>query len=112
MGEDEEQFFLKSTEEMSTAHGRWNDTVLYMNHRVTARDMLNIVNCYREEKNLKPLRSLSTVLACGKAKRATSIQAKRHKGRSLFCCKKPPKTEGKETELTHQPESTHKECGV
>ena len=33
--------------------------------------------------------------------RATSIQAKRHKGLSLFCCKKPPKTEHKETELTH-----------
>ena len=87
--------------EMSTAHGRRHDTVLYMNHRVKARDMLSIVNCRREEKNLKPLRSLSTVLSRGKAKRATSIQAKRHKGRSLFCCKKPPKTEDKETELTH-----------
>ena len=41
------------------------------------------------------------MLSRGKAKTATSIQAKRHKGRSLFCCKKPPKTEDKETELTH-----------
>ena len=101
MGEDEEQFPLQSIEEMSTAHGRRHDTVLYMNHKVKARDMLKIVNCQREEKNLKALRSLSTVLSRGKAKRATSIQAKRHKGRSLFCCKKPPKTEDKEMELTH-----------
>ena len=101
MGEDEEQFPLQSIEEMSTAHGRRHDTVLYMNHKVKARDMLKIVNCQREEKNLKPLRSLSTVLSRGKAKRATSIQAKRHKGGSLFCCKKPPKTEDKEMELTH-----------
>ena len=100
MGEDEEQFPLKSIEEMSTAHGRRHDTVLYMNHKVKARDMLKIVNCQREEKNLKPLRSLSTVLSRGKAKRATSIKAKRHKGRSLFCCKKPPKTEDKEMEHT------------
>ena len=101
MGEDKEQFLLQSIEEMSTNHRRRHETVLYMNHRVKARDMLNIVNCRREEKNLKPLRSLSTVLSCGKAKRATSIQAKCHKDRSLFCCKKPPKTEDKETELTH-----------
>lgn len=89
MGEDKEQFLLQSLEEMSTAHGRWHDTVLYMNHRVKAGDMLNIVNCCREEKHLKPLRNLSAVLSRGKAKRArTSIQAKCHKGRSLFYCKK------------------------
>ena len=55
--EDEEQFLLKSIEEIFTAHGRWHDTVLYMNHRVEAQDMLKIVDCCREEKNLKPLRS-------------------------------------------------------
>lgn len=83
MGEHEEQFLLQSIEEMSTTHRRRHDTVLYMNHRVKAQDMLNIVNCRREENNLKPLMSLSTVVSRGKAKRATSIQAKCHKGRSL-----------------------------
>ena len=38
MGEDEEQFPLQSIEEMSTAHGRRHDTVLYMNHKVKARE--------------------------------------------------------------------------
>lgn len=38
MGEDEEQFLLQSIEEMSTAHGRRHDTVLYMNHKVKARE--------------------------------------------------------------------------
>ena len=60
-----------------------------------------IVNHRRAEKDLRPLQSISTILARGKAKRARSIQAKRHKGRSLFCCKKPPKTEDKQNELTH-----------
>ena len=47
------------------------------------------------------VRAVSTVLARGKPKRKDSIQAKRHRGQSLFCCKKPPKTEDNETELTH-----------
>ena len=38
MEEDEEQFLLQSIEEMSTAHGRRHDTVLYMNHKVKARE--------------------------------------------------------------------------
>ena len=101
MNDDEEGYLLTCIEEMSTAHGRRHDTVLYMNHRVKARDMLKIVNHRRAEKGLRPLQSISTILARGKAKRARSIQAKRQKGRSLFCCKKPPKTEDKQNELTH-----------
>lgn len=73
MGEDMEKFLLQSIEEMSIAHGRRHDTVLYRNHRVKARNMLNIVNCRREEKNLKPSRGLSTELSRGKAKRAINI---------------------------------------
>jgi len=69
MGEDQEQFLLQSIEEMSTAHGRWHDTVLYMNHSVKSQDILNVVNFRREEKSLKPLRSLPTVLSHSKAKR-------------------------------------------
>jgi len=101
MGEDKEQFLSQSIEKMSTAHGRWHDTVLYMNHGVKSQDILNVVNFRREERSLKPLRSLPTVLSHSKAKRATSVQAKHHKSRSLFCCKKPPKTEDKKRELTH-----------
>ena len=101
MNDDEEGYLLTCIEEMSTAHGRRHDTVLHMNHRVKACDILKIVNHRRAEKGLQPLQSISTILARGKAKRARSIQAKRHKGRSLFCCKKPPKTKDKQNELTH-----------
>ena len=38
MNDDEEGYLLTCIEEMSTAHGRRHDTVLYMNHRVKARD--------------------------------------------------------------------------
>ncbi len=100
MDEDEEQFLLKAIEDMSTAHGRRHDTVMYLHHRVK-RDMLKIVNHRRAEKGKSPLRAVSTVLARGKPKRKHSIQAKRHLGQSLFCCKKPLKTEDNKTELTH-----------
>ena len=97
----DEEFLLKAIEEMATAHGRRHDTVMYLHHRVKAKDMLKIVNQRRVKKGKKPLRAVSTVVARGKPKRKDSIQAKRHLGPSLFCCKKPPKTEDNETELTH-----------
>ena len=99
--EDEERFLLKAIEDMSPAHGRRHDTVMYLHHRVKAKDMLKIVNYRRATKGKRPLKAVSTVLARGKPKRKHSIQAKRHLGQSLFCCKKPPKTEDNETELTH-----------
>ena len=99
--EDEERFLLKAIEDMSTAHGRRHDTVMYLHHRVKAKDMLKIVNYRRATKWKRPLKAVSTVLARGTPKRIHSIQAKRPLGQSLFCCKKPPKTEDNETELTH-----------
>ena len=101
MDEDEEQYLLKAIGDMSTCHGRRHDTFLYMHHRVKAKDMLRIVNHRKATKGKRPLKAVSTVLARGKSKRTSSIQARRHLGQSLFCCKKPPKTEDSETELTH-----------
>ena len=65
MDEDEEEFWLKAVEEMATAHGRRHDTVMYLHHRVKAKDMLKLVNQRRVEKGKKPLRAVSTVLARG-----------------------------------------------
>jgi hypothetical protein len=48
--EDEERFLLKAIEDMSTAHGRRHDTVMYLHHRVKAKDMLKIVNYRRATK--------------------------------------------------------------
>ena len=101
MAEDEEEYLLKAIKDMSTTHGRRHDTVMYLHHRVKARDMLNIVNQKRVSKGKRPLKAVSTVLARGKPERKNSIQARRHSGQSLFCCKKPPKTEDSETELIH-----------
>lgn len=84
MNEDEEKHgkhLLECIEEMSTAHVRCHDNVLYMNHRIKARDMLKIVNNCRKENDLRSLQSITTVPPRGKATRARSIQAKRQKGR-------------------------------
>lgn len=101
MDEHEEQYLLKATEDMSTCHGRRHDTVVYLHHRLKAKDMLRIVNHRTATKGKRPLKVVSTVLTRGKPKRASSNQAKRHTGQSLFCCEKPPKTEDCQTELTH-----------
>lgn len=101
MDKDEEQFLLKAIENMSTCQGRSHDIVLYLHHRVKSKDMLRIVNHRRATKGKRPLKAVSTVLTRGRSKRASSIQAKRHIGQSLFCCKKPPKTEDCESELAH-----------
>ena len=50
MDGDEEEFLLKAIEEMARAHGRRHDTVMYLHHRVKAKDMLKIVNQRRVEK--------------------------------------------------------------
>ena len=55
-------------------YNSWQLTVLYMKNRVKAGDMLNIANCRREEKNLKPLRSLSTVLSRGNSPEARTLK--------------------------------------
>ena len=75
---------LKAIEDMSTCHGRRHDTVMCLHHRVKAKDMLRILNHRRATKGKRPLKAVSTVLTRGKPKRASSIQAKRHAGQSLF----------------------------
>jgi hypothetical protein len=57
--EDEERFLLKAIEDMSTAHGRRHDTVMYLHHRVKAKDMLKIVNYRRATKGKRPLKAVS-----------------------------------------------------
>ena len=74
---------------------------MYTNHRVKKRDFVKLVNYHRHHRNLKPIRSSTTVYNRSRPCNKRSNQAKLHLGLGLFCAKKPPKTEKNENELTH-----------
>ena len=74
--------------------------VMYTNRRVKARDCLNIVNYNLEKRGKKPVKSYNTVYNRSRPKNTRSIQAKKHRGKGLFCFKKPPKAEDKNNENT------------
>ena len=95
MDEDDEKFVLDCIESKSTAHGRRDDSVIYLNHRVKKMDF------NRLQRNLKPIKSSTTVFNRARPANKRSHQAKRYLGLGLFCGKKPPKVESNENELTH-----------
>ena len=97
----DEKFLVDCIMSKATSHGRRHDSVLYLNHRVKKKDFLNIVNVSRERRNLKPIRSATTAYNRSRPKNIRSLQAKKHKGLGLFCCKKPPKAEENNGLLTH-----------
>eukprot|EP00794_Sanderia_malayensis_P002367 gene2368-2728_t len=99
--EEDEKFLLRCIESKTTAHGRRSDQVMYTNHRVKKRDFIKLVNYHRHQRNLKPIRSSTTVYNRSRPRNKVSKQAKLHLGLGLFCAKKPPKTEKNENELTH-----------
>lgn len=101
MDENDEKFLEHCIAAKATAHGRRQDSVLYLNHRVKKRDMVKIVNHNRIQRNLKPIRSETSVFNRSRPKNKRSKQAKNHIGMGLFCCKKPPKTEDSDNLLTH-----------
>ena len=90
---DDEEFIARCIEETSTAHGRRHDTVLYSNHRVKKRHFLSLANYSLYRKGKKLIKSATTVLNISRPKNIRSRAAKAHCGKSLFCSKKPPKTE-------------------
>ena len=101
MDENDEKFLEHCIAAKATAHGRRQDSVLYLNNRVKKRDMVRIVNHNRIQRNLKPIRSETAVFNRSMPKNKRSKQAKNHIGMGLFCCKKPPKTEDCANLLTH-----------
>ena len=98
---EDEEFIAKSIEDKATYHGRRHDLVMYTNRRVKKRDLLNIANYRLASKNKKLIESATTVYNRCKPKSSRSVQAKRHKGKGLFCTKKPPKAEDIDNENTH-----------
>lgn len=69
--------------------------------RVKARDLLTIANHHRKSKGKELLKSFTTVWNRSRPRNIRSIQAKQHKGKSLFCTSKPPKAEDMDNECTH-----------
>ncbi len=98
---EDEDFIAKSIEDKATYHGRRHDLVMYTNRRVKKRDLLNIANYRLASKNKKLIKSATTVYNRCKPRSSISIQAKRHRGKGLFCTKKPPKAEDIDNENTH-----------
>lgn len=92
---DDEEFLVKCIEDKATSHGRRHDSVLYLNHRVKAKDLKNTVNHFKEKHGKKLIRSNTTIYNRSRPRNKRSIQAKRHIGKGLFCAKKPSKTEHK-----------------
>ena len=98
---DDEEFIAKCIEDKATYHGRRQDTVMYLNRRVKKSDLLNIANKRLWDKEKKLIKSATTVYNRCKPRSSRSIQARRHKGKGLFCTKKPPKAEDIDNENTH-----------
>lgn len=94
----DEEDIAKSIEDKSTLHGRRHDTVLYTGHTVRKRDFLSVANWIRYNKGKTLIKSCSTDYRRGNIR---SLQAKEHRGKALFCCRKPPKTLTEHSELTH-----------
>ena len=96
MDELDEREIARRIESKSTAHGRRHDSVAYLGHRVKKADFLKIVNAFHAERGLPSIKSATTPYNRGRAKRLRSHQAKRHMGLGLWCCKKAPKSDGRQ----------------
>ena len=101
MDEEDEQFLAKCIAEKSMTHGRRHDTVVYLNHRVKKRHFLSLANYNLLRRGKKLIRSATTVYNRSRPNNIRSNAAKQHRGKWLFCCKKPPKTEDNSVETTH-----------
>lgn len=91
--EEDEEFLLNCIESKATAHGRRHDSVLYLSHAVRKKDFKRLINHHRTSTGKAPIKSSTTVYNRAKPKNIRSLQAKRHRGKWLFACKKPTKSE-------------------
>lgn len=71
--------------------------------RVKVRDLKNIADVNLLQRGKKPIRSSITAWNRSRPKNVRS----RHRGKMLFCTRKPPKTEDNSNESTHY-QRTHK----
>ena len=96
----DERFVLECIESKSTAHRRRYDAVMCTRRKVETRDFLKATNFSRTRRDLKPIRSASTIYNRGRPHNKRSIQATHHVGLALFCTKKKH-VQDNENVLTH-----------
>ena len=102
IGAEEEEFMIaKCIADKSTAHGRRHATTMYLNNRVKQRHFLSLANYHLLKKGKKLIRSATTVYNRSRPKNIRSRAANQHKGKWLFCYKKPPKAEDDSVETIH-----------
>lgn len=77
---DDEDFIANAIESKSSAHGRRQDTVLYLNHRVKLEDLLSIANYNLIRRGKKLLKSAKTEHLRARPRKINTIEGKRHKG--------------------------------
>ena len=98
---EDEEFIANAISSKSTCHCRRHETTLFTNHRVKKRDFLSLANYSHLSRGEKLIKSATMVTNRGKPRNVRSRAAKSHKGKWLWCTKKPPKTEDHNTECTH-----------
>ena len=98
---EDEEFIANAISSKSTCHERRYETTLFINHRVKKRDFLSLADYSRLRRGTKLIKSATTVTNRGKPRNVRSRVAKSHKGKWLWCTKKPHKTEDHNTECTH-----------
>lgn len=107
---EDEEFIARSIEETSTAHGRRHDTVLYSHHCVKKCHFLSLATYNLHRRGKKLIKSATTVLNRSRPKNINPRAAKAHCGKSLFCSKKPPKTETELGLATHHQRAHIRNC--
>lgn len=93
MDSDDEEFISQCIEEHASVDGRRKQGVLYFSRRLKQKDLLSIMNYHLMECGKKAIKSAKTIMSRAHPHHTRSIQAKKnHRGKWLFCSKKPPKT--------------------
>jgi hypothetical protein len=102
---EDEDFIAKCIEDKGEAHGRRHDSIIYTGKRVKCQDLLTLANYHLAQRGKRLIRSANTVKCLGKPRNKRSIEAKHHKGKGLFCTRKPPKKANDDNENTHHQRS-------
>ena len=76
------------------------------------KHLLKLVNYRRSKLNIAPVKSVTAIYNRSLSKNKRSLQAKRHLGLALFCCKKSPKSEGDSNILNHYCRSRKKNVSL
>ena len=77
---EDELFIANAIENKSSAHGRRQNTVLYLHHRVKLEDLLSIANYNLIKRGKRLIRSAKTVHLRSRPRKINTIEGRKHKG--------------------------------